>query len=80
MAKDFAALSENTFPVRQIAEFVCNRMAWQDDPRECCTFIEHTRFKGQSMTCKEAELYMHFYFSDYSLKNYRKLLVVDIPE
>uniref|UniRef100_A0A915PT40 Transcription factor AP-2 C-terminal domain-containing protein n=1 Tax=Setaria digitata TaxID=48799 RepID=A0A915PT40_9BILA len=43
MAKDFAALSEKAFPVRQIAEFICNRMIWQDDPRECCTFIEHTR-------------------------------------
>ncbi|KAL3998089.1 Transcription factor AP-2 family protein [Acanthocheilonema viteae] len=43
MAKDFAALSEKAFPVRQIAEFICNRMIWQDNPRECCTFIEHTR-------------------------------------
>ncbi|VDK71769.1 unnamed protein product [Litomosoides sigmodontis] len=43
MAKDFAALSESTFPVREIAEFICNRMAWQDDPRECCTFIQHAR-------------------------------------
>uniref|UniRef100_A0A1I8ERN4 Transcription factor AP-2 C-terminal domain-containing protein n=1 Tax=Wuchereria bancrofti TaxID=6293 RepID=A0A1I8ERN4_WUCBA len=43
MAKDFAALSEKTFPIRQIAEFICSRMIWQDDPRECCTFIEHTR-------------------------------------
>ncbi|VDO22687.1 Uncharacterized protein BM_BM12958 [Brugia malayi] len=43
MAKDFAALSEKAFPVRQIAEFVCSRMIWQDNPRECCTFIEHTR-------------------------------------
>lgn len=47
MAKDFAVLSEKAFPVRQIAEFICNRMIWQDDPRECCTFLEHTRFKGQ---------------------------------
>ncbi|VDO72404.1 unnamed protein product [Onchocerca flexuosa] len=43
MAKDFAALSEKAFPVRQIAEFICNRMTWQDDPRECCIFIEHIR-------------------------------------
>ncbi|MCP9261119.1 Transcription factor AP-2-epsilon [Dirofilaria immitis] len=43
MAKDFAALSEKAFPIRQIAEFICNRMIWQDDPNECCTFIEHIR-------------------------------------
>ncbi|VDK75445.1 unnamed protein product [Onchocerca ochengi] len=43
MAKDFAALSEKAFPVRQIAEFICNRMTWQDDPRECSLFIEHIR-------------------------------------
>lgn len=47
MAKDFAALNEKSFPVRQIAEFICSRMIWQDDPRECCTFIENTRLKGQ---------------------------------
>uniref|UniRef100_A0A1I7VYJ5 TF_AP-2 domain-containing protein n=1 Tax=Loa loa TaxID=7209 RepID=A0A1I7VYJ5_LOALO len=43
MARDFAALSEKAFPIRQIAEFICNRIIWQDDPRECCTLIEHTR-------------------------------------
>lgn len=53
MAKDFAALSEKAFPVRQIAEFICNRMTWQDDPRECSLFIEHIRFKGQCILFKE---------------------------
>lgn len=43
MAKDFAALSEKAFPVRQIAEFICSRMAWQDDLRDCRNFVEHTK-------------------------------------
>ncbi|VDN06339.1 unnamed protein product [Thelazia callipaeda] len=43
MAKDFATVSEKAFPVRQIAEFICSRMAWHDDLRECRTFLEHAR-------------------------------------